>query len=57
MMLSAIISDTCFLNLPNDDLILLAGSRYLAKIAGVDDHEKYGVEMLKAGPTLTQSLT
>lgn len=49
MMLSAIISDTLLLNSPTTTDHDREAVEHLAKIAGVDDYEKYGVEMLKAG--------
>ena len=49
MMLSAIISDTLLLNSPTTTDHDREAVKYLAKVAGVDDYEKYGVEMLKAG--------
>lgn len=49
MMLSAIISDTLLLNSPTTTDHDREAVKYLAKLAGVDDYEKYGVEMLKAG--------
>jgi manganese-dependent inorganic pyrophosphatase len=49
MMLSAIISDTLLLNSPTTTDHDREAVKYLAKVAGVDDYKKYGVEMLKAG--------
>lgn len=49
MMLSAIISDTLLLNSPTTTDHDREAVKYLAKVAGVEDYEKYGVEMLKAG--------
>ena len=49
MMLSAIISDTLLLNSPTTTDHDREAVKYLAKVAGVEDYKKYGVEMLKAG--------
>ena len=51
MMLSAIISDTLLLKSPTTTDEDVAAVKELAKIAGVD-HEKYGLDMLKAGTNL-----
>ena len=52
MMLSAIISDTLLLKSPTTTDHDREAVKYLAKIAGVEDYEKYGIEMLKAGTNL-----
>ncbi|MDO4903931.1 MAG: manganese-dependent inorganic pyrophosphatase [Limosilactobacillus sp.] len=49
MMLSAIISDTLLLNSPTTTDHDREAIEYLAKVAGVEDYNKYGVELLKAG--------
>lgn len=52
MMLSAIISDTLLLKSPTTTDHDREAVKYLAKVAGVEDYEKYGIEMLKAGTNL-----
>lgn len=52
MMLSAIISDTLLLQSPTTTDHDKEAVNYLAKVAGVEDYEKYGIEMLKAGTNL-----
>ncbi|MBC8744837.1 manganese-dependent inorganic pyrophosphatase [Lactobacillus sp. Marseille-P7033] len=52
MMLSAIISDTLLLKSPTTTDHDREAVKYLAKVTGVEDYEKYGIEMLKAGTNL-----
>lgn len=52
MMLSAIISDTLLLQSPTTTDHDKEAVNYLAKVAGEEDYEKYGIEMLKAGTNL-----
>ena len=54
MMLSAIISDTLLLKSPTTTDHDREAVKYLAKVAGVDDYEKYGIEMLKAGTNIAK---
>ncbi|BDR56359.1 manganese-dependent inorganic pyrophosphatase [Xylocopilactobacillus apis] len=53
IMLSAIISDTLLLKSPTTTDKDRRSLEKLAAIAGVDDYEKYGMEMLKAGTNLS----
>ena len=52
MMMSAIISDTLLLKSPTTTDHDGEALKYLAKVAGVEDYEAYGIEMLKAGTNL-----
>ncbi|KRL27080.1 inorganic diphosphatase [Limosilactobacillus frumenti DSM 13145] len=54
MMLSAIISDTLLLKSPTTTDHDREAVKYLAKVAGVDDYEKYGIDMLKAGTNISK---
>lgn len=54
MMLSAIISDTLLLKSPTTTDHDREAVKYLAKVAGVDDYEKYGIDMLKAGTNIAK---
>lgn len=54
MMLSAIISDTLLLKSPTTTDHDREAVKYLAKIAGVEDYEKYGIDMLKAGTNIAK---
>lgn len=53
LMLSAIISDTLLLKSPTTTSADKPALEGLAKIAGLDDYEAYGLEMLKAGTDLS----
>ena len=53
LMLSAIISDTLLLKSPTTTPLDKPALEDLAKIAGLDDYEAYGLEMLKAGTDLS----
>ncbi|MGK4018009.1 manganese-dependent inorganic pyrophosphatase [Weissella paramesenteroides] len=53
LMLSAIISDTLLLKSPTTTPLDKPALEELAKIAGLDDYEAYGLEMLKAGTDLS----
>jgi manganese-dependent inorganic pyrophosphatase len=54
MMMSAIISDTLLLKSPTTTDHDREAVKYLAKVAGVDDYEKYGIDMLKAGTNIAK---
>lgn len=54
MMLSAIISDTLLLKSPTTTDHDREAVKYLAKVAGVEDYEKYGIDMLKAGTNIAK---
>lgn len=54
MMLSAIISDTLLLKSPTTTDYDREAVKYLAKVAGIEDYEKYGIEMLKAGTNISK---
>ena len=54
MMMSAIISDTLLLKSPTTTYHDREAEKYLAKVAGVDDYEKYGIDMLKAGTNIAK---
>lgn len=54
MMMSAIISDTLLLKSPTTTDHDREAVKYLAKVAGVDDYEEYGIDMLKAGTNIAK---